>query len=158
MNAVSPGTIACWGNYEGPHTHDVPLTMIMPLLLRSRPAGLLIEGANPRHEHEWDIWRTCALPDDKVLIPGVIDTSTNYVEHPELVAQRIGRFANLLGRGPGVDRRQLAPRGRPLRRSGSTPPVAGTIPPVGYRRGELQLFHRRGSHARVTLPSSAWQC
>jgi 5-methyltetrahydropteroyltriglutamate--homocysteine methyltransferase len=88
----------CWGNYEGPHTHDIPLTMILSLLLRARPSGLLIEGANPRHEHEWVVWTTCALPDDKVLIPGVIDTSTNYVEHPELVAQRIMRYAGIVGR------------------------------------------------------------
>jgi 5-methyltetrahydropteroyltriglutamate--homocysteine methyltransferase len=88
----------CWGNYEGPHTHDIPLAMVLPLLFRARPAGLLIEGANPRHEHEWEIWRTHTLPDDKVLVPGVIDTSTNFVEHPELVAQRIVRYADLVGR------------------------------------------------------------
>jgi 5-methyltetrahydropteroyltriglutamate--homocysteine methyltransferase len=88
----------CWGNYEGPHTPDIPLAMILPQLLRARSSGLLIEGANPRHEHEWAVWTTCALPDDKVLIPGVIDTSTNYVEHPELVAQRITRYADIVGR------------------------------------------------------------
>jgi len=88
----------CWGNYEGPHTHDIPLAMILPLLLRLRPAALVIEGANPRHEHEWEVWTRHRLPDDKVLIPGVIDTSTNYVEHPELVAQRILRYANVVGR------------------------------------------------------------
>ena len=88
----------CWGNYEGPHTHDVPLETILPVVLRARPSMLLIEAANPRHEHEWEIWTTQELPDDKVLVPGVIDTSTNYVEHPELVAQRIARFVNLVGR------------------------------------------------------------
>jgi 5-methyltetrahydropteroyltriglutamate--homocysteine methyltransferase len=88
----------CWGNYEGPHTHDIPLAKILPLLLRAKPSGLVIEGANPRHEHEWEVWTRHRLPDDKVLIPGVIDTSTNYVEHPELVAQRIARFANCVGR------------------------------------------------------------
>jgi 5-methyltetrahydropteroyltriglutamate--homocysteine methyltransferase len=88
----------CWGNYEGPHTHDIPLQNILPLLLRAKPAALLIEGANPRHEHEWEVWTTCALPDDKVLVPGVIDTSTNYVEHPELVAQRLARYASVVGR------------------------------------------------------------
>jgi 5-methyltetrahydropteroyltriglutamate--homocysteine methyltransferase len=88
----------CWGNYEGPHTHDIPLQKILPLVLRAKPGALLIEGANPRHEHEWELWTTCRLPDDKVLVPGVIDTSTNYVEHPELVAQRITRYANLVGR------------------------------------------------------------
>lgn len=88
----------CWGNYEGPHTHDIPLVTILPLLFRAKPAALLIEGANPRHEHEWDVWTRHRLPDDKVLVPGVIDTSTNYVEHPELVAQRIRRFADVVGR------------------------------------------------------------
>jgi 5-methyltetrahydropteroyltriglutamate--homocysteine methyltransferase len=88
----------CWGNYEGPHTHDIPLQTILPVVLKARPSMLLIEGANPRHEHEWEIFASCALPDDKVLVPGVIDTSTNYVEHPELVAQRITRYANVVGR------------------------------------------------------------
>jgi 5-methyltetrahydropteroyltriglutamate--homocysteine methyltransferase len=88
----------CWGNYEGPHTHDIPLETILPLLLRAKPSALVIEGANPRHEHEWEIWTQHRLPDDKVLVPGVIDTSTNYVEHPELVAQRIARYANSVGR------------------------------------------------------------
>jgi 5-methyltetrahydropteroyltriglutamate--homocysteine methyltransferase len=88
----------CWGNYEGPHTHDIPLQSILPIVLRAKPSALLIEGANPRHEHEWEIWTTQALPDDKVLVPGVIDTSTNYVEHPELVSQRVLRYANLVGR------------------------------------------------------------
>jgi len=88
----------CWGNYEGPHTHDVPLQTILPVVLKARPSMLLIEAANPRHEHEWEIWTSQKLPDDKVLIPGVIDTSTNYVEHPELVAQRIARLANIVGR------------------------------------------------------------
>ena len=87
----------CWGNYEGPHTHDIPLQTILPVVLKARPSMLLIEGANPRHEHEWETWTTCALPDDKVLVPGVIDTSTNYVEHPALVAQRIARYANIVG-------------------------------------------------------------
>jgi 5-methyltetrahydropteroyltriglutamate--homocysteine methyltransferase len=88
----------CWGNYEGPHTHDIPLETILPVVLKAKPSMLLIEGANPRHEHEWEIFTTCALPEDKVLVPGVIDTSTNYVEHPELVAQRLRRYANIVGR------------------------------------------------------------
>ncbi len=88
----------CWGNYEGPHTHDIPLQAILPIVLRAKPSALLIEGANPRHEHEWEIWTRHRLPDDKVLVPGVIDTSTNYVEHPELVAQRITRYTNIVGR------------------------------------------------------------
>ena len=88
----------CWGNYEGPHTHDIPLTDVLPLLFKAKPMGLLIEGANPRHDHEWVTWKQVKLPDNKVLIPGVIDTSTNFVEHPELVAQRIVRYANAIGR------------------------------------------------------------
>jgi 5-methyltetrahydropteroyltriglutamate--homocysteine methyltransferase len=88
----------CWGNYEGPHTHDIALETILPVLLRAKPSALLIEGANPRHEHEWEIWTTHPLPEGKVLVPGVIDTSTNYVEHPELVAQRLTRYANIVGR------------------------------------------------------------
>jgi 5-methyltetrahydropteroyltriglutamate--homocysteine methyltransferase len=88
----------CWGNYEGPHTHDIPLSMVLPLLLEAKPSGLMIEAANPRHQHEWALWQSTRLPDGKVLIPGVIDTCTNYVEHPELVAQRIVTFARLVGR------------------------------------------------------------
>jgi len=88
----------CWGNYEGPHTHDIPLTSVLPLLFRAKPQALLIEGGNPRHDHEWATWKSYKLPDEKILVPGVIDTSTNFVEHPELVAQRITRYANLIGR------------------------------------------------------------
>src|SRR4029078_8260895 len=79
----------CWGNYEGPHTRDIPLEKVLPTLLKVKPMALLIEGANPRHEHEWALFRDHELPDDKVLVPGVLDTTTNFVEHPELVAQRI---------------------------------------------------------------------
>ncbi|HWE74404.1 MAG TPA: cobalamin-independent methionine synthase II family protein [Stellaceae bacterium] len=88
----------CWGNYEGPHDHDIPLAKVAPILLKAKPAALVIEAANPRHEHEWSLWRTQKLPDDKKLIAGVIDTSTNYVEHPELIAQRIERLAEIVGR------------------------------------------------------------
>jgi 5-methyltetrahydropteroyltriglutamate--homocysteine methyltransferase len=88
----------CWGNYEGPHDHDIPLAKVAPILLKAKPMALVIEASNPRHEHEWRIWREVKLPDDKILIPGVLDTSTNYVEHPELVAERIGRFAEIVGR------------------------------------------------------------
>jgi 5-methyltetrahydropteroyltriglutamate--homocysteine methyltransferase len=88
----------CWGNYEGPHDHDIPLAKVAAILLKAKPMALLIEGANPRHEHEWALWKEVKLPEDKILIPGVIDTSTNYVEHPELVAERIGRFAAVVGR------------------------------------------------------------
>jgi 5-methyltetrahydropteroyltriglutamate--homocysteine methyltransferase len=88
----------CWGNYEGPHSRDVPLADIIDLLLKARPAGLSFEAANPRHAHEWTVFEDRPLPDGKVLIPGVLDSTTNYVEHPELVAQRIVRYAELVGR------------------------------------------------------------
>jgi 5-methyltetrahydropteroyltriglutamate--homocysteine methyltransferase len=88
----------CWGNYEGPHHHDIDLRKIVDVVLKVKAQGILLEAANPRHEHEWSIWRERALPDDKMLLPGVIDTSTNYVEHPDLVAERIVRFANVVGR------------------------------------------------------------
>jgi 5-methyltetrahydropteroyltriglutamate--homocysteine methyltransferase len=88
----------CWGNYEGPHTRDIALAKVLPILFRAKPMALLIEGANPRHEHEWELWQSHKLPDDKVLVPGVLDSSCNFVEHPELVAQRIVRFAHLVGR------------------------------------------------------------
>jgi 5-methyltetrahydropteroyltriglutamate--homocysteine methyltransferase len=88
----------CWGNYEGPHTRDIPLSKVLPELLKAKPMALLIEGANPRHEHEWELWRTVELPADKILVPGVLDTSCNFVEHPELIAQRIVRYAELVGR------------------------------------------------------------
>jgi 5-methyltetrahydropteroyltriglutamate--homocysteine methyltransferase len=88
----------CWGNYEGPHTHDVALAKILKNILALKAKAFSIEAANPRHDHEWTLWNEFALPDDKILLPGVIDTSTNYVEHPDLVAQRIVRFANVLGR------------------------------------------------------------
>jgi 5-methyltetrahydropteroyltriglutamate--homocysteine methyltransferase len=88
----------CWGNYEGPHHLDVPLKEIVRDVLTARPAGLSFEGANPRHEHEWAVFEDVKLPDDKVIIPGVLDTTTNYIEHPELVAQRLTRYARLVGR------------------------------------------------------------
>ena len=88
----------CWGNYEGPHHHDVPLEKLLPVVLAARVQGLLIEGANPRHEHEWAVFREQRLPQDKVLIPGVIGSTTNYIEHPLLVAERICRYADVVGR------------------------------------------------------------
>jgi 5-methyltetrahydropteroyltriglutamate--homocysteine methyltransferase len=88
----------CWGNYEGPHHHDVPLERLLPVIARARIGGLLIEGANPRHAHEWAVFRDCRVPEDWIVIPGVISSTTNYIEHPLLVAERIGRYADLLGR------------------------------------------------------------
>jgi 5-methyltetrahydropteroyltriglutamate--homocysteine methyltransferase len=87
----------CWGNYEGPHDHDIPLERIVDIVLRARPATILFEAANPRHEHEWTVWAGAGIPDDKILAPGLIDTCSNYVEHPELVAQRLERFAAIVG-------------------------------------------------------------
>jgi 5-methyltetrahydropteroyltriglutamate--homocysteine methyltransferase len=87
----------CWGNYEGPHDYDIPLERIIDIVLRARPATILFEAANPRHEHEWKVWSNASIPEDKVLAPGLIDTCSNYVEHPELIAQRIERFAAIVG-------------------------------------------------------------
>jgi 5-methyltetrahydropteroyltriglutamate--homocysteine methyltransferase len=88
----------CWGNYEGPHHCDVPLGDIIETVLLAKPSGLSFEAANPRHGHEWKVFEDVKLPDDKVLIPGVIESKTNFIEHPELIAQRIARYADLVGR------------------------------------------------------------
>ena len=90
----------CWGNYEGPHTCDVEMRTILPVLMKAKPQGLLFETANPRHQHDWQAFRDliAGVPEDRVLIPGVIDSTTNFVEHPEVVAQRIGLFTDLVGR------------------------------------------------------------
>jgi 5-methyltetrahydropteroyltriglutamate--homocysteine methyltransferase len=87
----------CWGNYEGPHDHDIALEKVIDIVIKARPATVLFEAANPRHEHEWKVWRDAKLPDWKILAPGMIDTCSNYVEHPELIAQRIERFADIVG-------------------------------------------------------------
>jgi 5-methyltetrahydropteroyltriglutamate--homocysteine methyltransferase len=87
----------CWGNYEGPHDHDIGLERVIGIILKARPATILFEAANPRHEHEWKVWAETKIPDHKVLAPGLIDTCSNYVEHPELIAQRIERFAAIVG-------------------------------------------------------------
>jgi 5-methyltetrahydropteroyltriglutamate--homocysteine methyltransferase len=88
----------CWGNYEGPHDHDIPLEKILGLVLKAKPAGILFEAANPRHRHEWVVWRNAKLPDDKVLIPGCISSTSNYVEHPRLVAEQLCQYADIVGR------------------------------------------------------------
>jgi 5-methyltetrahydropteroyltriglutamate--homocysteine methyltransferase len=88
----------CWGNYEGPHHYDIPMARLLPIVLKAKPQALLFEAANPRHAHEWAAFRSARLPEDKVLIPGVLATTTNYIEHPELVAERLERFANIVGR------------------------------------------------------------
>jgi 5-methyltetrahydropteroyltriglutamate--homocysteine methyltransferase len=88
----------CWGNYEGPHHRDIPLKEIIGVVLKARPQAISFEGANPRHEHEWTVFRDVRLPEGKVIIPGVLDSTTNFIEHPELVAQRIVRYAELVGK------------------------------------------------------------
>jgi 5-methyltetrahydropteroyltriglutamate--homocysteine methyltransferase len=105
LNAATDGLPAdkmrlhiCWGNYEGPHNFDLPLLKIIDLAFKARPQAISIEAANPRHDHEWEDLKTIKIPEDKILIPGVIDSTTNFVEHPKLVAQRIGRYADLVGR------------------------------------------------------------
>jgi len=87
----------CWGNYEGPHDHDIPLERVLDMILKARPATILFEAANARHEHEWTVWAAAKIPPDKVLAPGLIDTRSNCVEHPELIAQRLERFAAIVG-------------------------------------------------------------
>ena len=105
INAATEGLPAdrmrlhiCWGNYEGPHTHDLPLLKIIDLAFKARPQAISIEAANPRHDHEWEDLADIDIPDDKILIPGVIDSTTNFVEHPRLVAQRLCRFAGVIDR------------------------------------------------------------
>jgi 5-methyltetrahydropteroyltriglutamate--homocysteine methyltransferase len=105
LNAASEGLPAdrmrlhiCWGNYEGPHSHDLPLLKIIDIAFKARPQAISIEAANPRHDHEWEDLKTIWIPDDKILIPGVIDSTTNFVEHPRLVAQRILRYAEVVDR------------------------------------------------------------
>ena len=90
----------CWGNYEGPHTHDVEMGTILPTLMRAKPQGLLFETSNPRHQHDWNYFVEMAglIPDDKVLIPGCLDSTTNFVEHPRVVQERIERFAGIVGK------------------------------------------------------------
>jgi 5-methyltetrahydropteroyltriglutamate--homocysteine methyltransferase len=88
----------CWGNYEGPHHCDVPLADIIDLVFLARPTAISFEAANPRHAHEWRVFETVKLPEGKMLVPGVLESKTNFIEHPELIAQRIGRYAKLVGR------------------------------------------------------------
>jgi 5-methyltetrahydropteroyltriglutamate--homocysteine methyltransferase len=88
----------CWGNYEGPHHHDVPLADIIDVVFTARAGAISFEAANPRHAHEWKVFERVKVPDGVVLVPGVIDSTTNFIEHPELVAERLGRYARLVGR------------------------------------------------------------
>jgi len=98
---IPPGQLrmhVCWGNYEGPHHYDVPLAEMIDLVFTAKPSAISFEAANPRHAHEWTLFEKVKLPDGKVLIPGVIESKSNFIEHPELIAQRIGRYAKLVGR------------------------------------------------------------
>ena len=88
----------CWGNYEGPHHLDAPMELVLPVALQANARALLFESSNPRHAHEWTVFRDADIPEDKILIPGVIDSTTNFIEHPQLVAERIRRFADIVGR------------------------------------------------------------
>ena len=88
----------CWGNYDGPHHHDIPFADIVDIVFRARPDGISFEAANPRHAHEWTLFEEVTLPADKILIPGVLESKSNFIEHPEVIAQRIARYANLVGR------------------------------------------------------------
>ncbi len=101
LRNVSPETVRmhlCWGNYEGPHHCDVALADVIDIVFKAKPHAVALEAANPRHAHEWALFETVKLPDGKMIIPGVIESKSNFVEHPELIAQRIGRYANLVGR------------------------------------------------------------
>ena len=86
----------CWGNYEGPHTFDVGLEKILPIVLKAKTKYLLIESSNPRHAHEWKVFENIKLPKDKVIVPGVIDSTSNFVEHPEVVSDRLRQFASVV--------------------------------------------------------------
>ncbi|HCL25371.1 MAG TPA: hypothetical protein DHW65_03365 [Dehalococcoidia bacterium] len=88
----------CWGNTEGPHHYDVPLKRIVNIVIKAPPGAISFEGANPRHAHEWKVWEDVKLPEGKVIIPGVLDTTTNFIEHPDLIAQRIANYAGIVGK------------------------------------------------------------
>jgi 5-methyltetrahydropteroyltriglutamate--homocysteine methyltransferase len=87
----------CWGNYEGPHDHDIELVEVISIVLAARPSAILFEAANPRHAHEWQVWAEAAIPDHKVLVPGVITSTSNYVEHPAHVAELLSRYVEIVG-------------------------------------------------------------
>lgn len=161
----------CWGNYAGPHTHDLPVAALFELLRDMRPQSVLFEGANPRHEHEWEDWKSARLPDDKVLIPGLIDSTTNIVEHPRLVEQRIMRYANIVGRervvagtdcGFGTfalrqhqvfpDRGLVKTEGPRGRRADGVTAAVGLVTPCAYCRSE-----RPSRRAFAVHPEGRWR-
>ena len=124
----------CWGSFNSPHVGDVPFREIADLVLSVNVGGYAIEMANPRHEHEWRVWEDLELPDDKVLIPGVIAHTTNVVEHPELVAERLVRLAGLVGPRAGDRRHRLRLRPGPLRPAGAPHDHVGQAPGARRRR------------------------
>ena len=134
----------CWGSWPGPHTTDVPLKDIVDLVLKVRAGAYVIEGANPRHEHEWRVWESVKLPPGKVLIPGVISHATNIVEHPELVAERIGALRPPRRPRERDRRHRLRLRARPV------PPPRPSLDHVGEARG-----HGRRRAARQQDPVGA---
>jgi 5-methyltetrahydropteroyltriglutamate--homocysteine methyltransferase len=88
----------CWGNYEGPHDHDIALEKVLPIVLKAKPAAIQFEASNPRHAHEWVVWQQAKIPEEKILIPGLLTATSNYIDHPELIAQRLLQFADIVGR------------------------------------------------------------
>ncbi len=131
----------CWGNYEGPHHCDVPLADIVDIVLSARPAAVSLEAANPRHAHEYAVFESKKLPQGKVLIPGVIESKSNFIEHPEVIANRIGNYAKLVGRENVICRQRL--RLRHLGRSGGGR--------SRHRVGEARRLERRGPHRQRAL-------
>jgi 5-methyltetrahydropteroyltriglutamate--homocysteine methyltransferase len=119
----------CWGSWPGPHVTDVPLHDVVDLILRVRAGAYLIEGANPRHEHEWRVWEKAKLPPGRKLVPGVISHATNIVEHPELVAERLSRYAK------GGRPRERHGRNGLRFRAGAVPPARAPVHHVGEARG-----------------------
>ena len=158
----------CWGNYEGPHHYDVPLAEMIDLVFTARASYISFEAANPRHAHEWTLFETVKLPDGKVLIPGVIESKSNFIEHPELIAQRIARYAQLVGSRERHRRQRLRLRhlgraggGRSRRgvrqarraRRGRAHRVEGVLEVA--RRGRCSSLPRRG---RVATRCGAARC
>ena len=133
----------CWGNYEGPHTHDIPLAKIIDVCFTARSQAFSFEGANPRHEHEWEDLKTIHIPDDKILIPGVIDSTTNFVEHPRLIAQRLCHYAEIVGRErviAGVD----CGFGTAARRADGRRASSGRSSPRWRKAPRWQVGNRQG--------------
>ncbi|MCE2502280.1 MAG: hypothetical protein J4G13_15710, partial [Dehalococcoidia bacterium] len=149
----------CWGNTEGPHHHDVPLREIVHTILQARPLGLSIEGANPRHGHEWKVWEDVSLPEGKVLIPGVLDTTTNFIEHPELIAQRILNYANAVGQRLRLRHLRLGPQGGGQRRLGQAGLNGGRsaagVPRAVVILQTLSLRAKRGNLVPATVVATA---